>query len=179
MAHRRRAALLVSSLALSPIAGAASMTITQTLLHTLESKGLSAVQARSAALVASHHYHSQALQPVLASIKGIPRLPAHYYSHGTLKGQAGTGLTRVLTSAFRNHAGPARVQSAAGAYTHAVAKGAPPQTTGQLLVSALHHGVTAPRLKALVASYLRRYKAGASAQNALHKAKGTLSRYGL
>ena len=89
MAYNRHAALFVSTLALSPIAGAASMTTTQTILHLLENKGLSAVQARSAALVASHHYHSATLRPVLAGIKGMPRQPAHYYSHGTLKGSAG------------------------------------------------------------------------------------------
>lgn len=67
----------------------------------------------------------------------------------------------MLTSAFRHHASPRRVGTAAHAYTHAVASGAPPQTTSQLLVSALKRGVSAAGLKTLVANYLRKYKAGA------------------
>ncbi len=137
------------------------------------------MQARSTARVASHDYHGSALRPLLASIKRITHLPAHDSSHGTTKRSVGSGLTRVLTSAFRNRAGGARVQSATGAYTRAVSQGAPPQTTGQLLVPALRHGVTTPRLKAPVAWYVRRYKASASAHNGLHGAQSTLSRASL
>lgn len=91
MVYNRHAALFVSTIALSPIAGAASMTTTQTLVHLLESKGLSAVQARSATLAASHHYRSATLRPLLAGIQTMPCLPAHYYSHGTLKGSVAGG----------------------------------------------------------------------------------------
>ena len=174
MTHRRLTGLLVLAFAIPPLANAASTTLVATLGHLLLGKGLSPTQARATAHSAAHHYHGTALQSVLARIKGIPRLPARYYTNGALKAPVAGGLTQVLTSTFRHHASPRRVGTAAHTYTHAVASGAPPQTTSQLLVSALKRGVSTAGLKTLVANYLRKYKAGA-----FHKAQGALSRYGL
>lgn len=160
-----RGASCIDPCALSPIAGAASMTPTQAFLHLPERKGLPAVQARLVALVASHHDHGPALRPLLTGIHGMRRFPAHYYSHGTSKGPVRGGLTRVLTSAFASHSLRARARTERGRRLHAC--GGPRRAaTGHspALVSAWCHGVAAPRLTALVATYLRRYKAGASAE---------------
>lgn len=179
MTRRRLTGLLMLGFTMPALASAGSVPLTTTLQHLLQGQGLSATQARSTAQTAAHHYQGTALQSVLGSVKGIPRLPAQYYSHGALKAPVAGGLTQVLTGAFRHHASAHRVGTATRAYTHAVSQGAPPKTTEQLLVSALQHGVSTASLKTLMANYLRRYKAGASAQGALHKAQGALSRYGL
>lgn len=179
MTHRRLTGLFLLTFTLPSLASTATAPLTTTLQQLLQGKGLSTAQAHSTTQTAAHHYQGTALQSLLASVKGIPRLPPQYYSNGALKAPVAGGLTQVLGSAFRHHASAHRVGTATHAYTHAVAKGAPPQTTGQLLVSALQHGVSTTSLKTLVANYVRRYKAGASAQGALHKAQGALSRYGL
>ncbi len=179
MPRRYQVALFALALIAPWGAWAASPALITTLVHLLESKGLSAPQAQTAAATAKHRYPGSALAPIVTSVKGIRRLPATYYAHGALKRPVANGLTHVLLAAFTQRAAPQRVRGATNAYTRAVAQGAPPQTTGQLLIHALQHGANTARLKALVAAYLRQYKAGASAQNALHNAEGKLAHYGL
>lgn len=174
----RKVVPMLLALGFPAVGLAASSNVTTALLHILERKGLPVTQAQTATQAATQQYHGVALSSILTSIKGIPALPSSYYSApGTLKAPVASGLSHVLTSAFTKRLAAAKVKSAYTTYTHAVTQGAPPKTTQQLMVAAIKKGVTGPKLKALIASYVAKLRAGVSANQAVQGAKKTLSRY--
>lgn len=179
MTVKSQAAAAILALTLPGASWATGIPITQSLLHTLETKGLTALQAGAATKTASQHYNVSALQSVLSSLQSSPNMPARYYKKGTLKPPVASGLSGVLTSAFTKAVPATRVKGAYTSYTNTVAKGAPPTTTAQLVISALQHGATTSHLKALVTAYIQKLKSGSTAQGAMNKAKAALSRYGL
>ncbi len=174
----RKAVPMLLALGFPAVSLAASSNVTTALLHILERKGLPMTQAQATTQAATQQYHGVALSSILTSIKGIPALPSLYYSTpGTLKAPVAAGLSRVLTSAFAKRLPATKVKTVYTTYTHAVTQDAPPKTTQQLTVAAIKKGVTGPKLKALIASYVAKIRAGVSANQAVQKAKKTLSRY--
>lgn len=179
MAAKQQTTAAIFALALPLASWATGIPVTQTLLHVLETKGLSTIQAGAATKTAGQNYSPSALQSVSASLKSSPNMPNRYYKKGTLRTPVANGLAGVLKSAFTKHAPASRVKGAYSSYIKTVAKGGPPTTTAQLLISALNHGATTSHLKALVATYLQKLKSGSTAQGAMKKAQAARSRYGL
>lgn len=174
----RKAVPVLLALGFQAVGLAASAHVTNVLLHTLERKGLPMTRAQAATQTATRQYKSTALTSILASMKGLPTLPASYYSApGTLKTPVATGLSRVLTSAFAKQLPASKVKAVYSAYTHAVTQGAPPHSTERLLVAAIKKGVAGPQLKALIASYVAKIRSGVSTSQVVRKAKNNLSCY--
>lgn len=174
----RKTVPIILALSFPAVSLAASANMTSALLHILGRKGLPAPEAQATTQTAAQQYHGAALSSILGSLKGIPALPSRYYSRpGTLKTPVATGLSQVLTSAFAKRLSAANLTNAYTAYTHAVTQGAPPKPTQQLVVAAIKKGISGPQLKALAASYVAKIRSGVSANQAVQKAKATLSRY--